>query len=745
MRGTLKTIFIALMLFGTCSSATEAQILYRSSAFSVERDRVTQGSFTARALSPTEIVSNYDPDGQTSSPSHWRLRSDLLGYPHLRSDYPLLDAIYNMSLEELQKDRRADGTLMAGALWEGVWTRDVSYSVVLSIAAIEPEAAKRSLMAKVKRDRIVQDTGTGGSWPVSSDRMVWALAAWEIYLVTGDRDWLQQSFNIVRNSAADDEHVIFSQTTGLILGESSFLDWREQTYPRWMNAVDIYNAQALGTNAVHYRAYRILACMARALGLPSKSYDQLADQIRSNVKKKLWLQSSGYFSQYLYGRQNLSASPRSESLGESLVILFDIATPEQQDRTFASTPVMEFGVPCIYPITPGIPAYHNNAVWPFVEAFWSMAAAKRHNGTALLQGLASIYRASALFLTNKENFLADTGNFRGTEINSDRQLWSVAGNLATVLRILVGMEFTERGLELHPVVPPELGGMRTLSDVRYRNAILSIRVEGYGATVRSMTIDGKKASSVVPPNLVGKHEVVIRLADDALASPHANLAKPLVVPDTPLVRENAGQLGWGSVLGADEYHIYRNARTVATTHKLSFGLPDSRPAEYQVSAVDAQGRESFLSEPVSVSAPALVVEAETGASTTTTQLTGYSGAGAVELSRNLNTDLVLATSVPHLGKYEIAFRYSNGSGPINTDNKCGIRTLLIDGQTVGSIVMPQRGKDEWSNWGYSSHQVVSLTKGRHTFELRLEPQDDNMNVEVNRVMLDTMELVELNK
>src|SRR5258708_30753466 len=150
MRGTLKTIFIALMLFGTCSSATEAQILYRSSAFSVERDRVTQGSFTARALSPTEIVSNYDPDGQTSSPSHWRLRSDLLGYPHLRSDYPLLDAIYNMSLEELQKDRRADGTLMAVWLGGGVLARDGSYHILCSTSALEPHAAPHHLVDQVK-------------------------------------------------------------------------------------------------------------------------------------------------------------------------------------------------------------------------------------------------------------------------------------------------------------------------------------------------------------------------------------------------------------------------------------------------------------------------------------------------------------------------------------------------------------------------------------------------------------------
>src|SRR5258708_31937199 len=167
MRGTLKTIFIALMLFGTCSSATEAQILYRSSAFSVERDRVTQGPFTARALSPTEIVSNYAPDAQTSSPSHWRLRSDLLRYPHLRSDYPLLDTIYNMSLEELQMDRRADGTLMAGAPGGGGGGGAVRHRGVLFVGGVETPGGQTRPDVKDKREPHCTENGTGWRHPWS--------------------------------------------------------------------------------------------------------------------------------------------------------------------------------------------------------------------------------------------------------------------------------------------------------------------------------------------------------------------------------------------------------------------------------------------------------------------------------------------------------------------------------------------------------------------------------------------------
>ena len=96
----------------------------------------------------------------------WSLTEDLSAYPTYRSDQRLVDALYNLSLEEMRLDVREDGAFMAGKKWTGVWTRDISYSILLSLAAIEPEGAKRSLLHKVTDDgRIIQDTGTGGSPP----------------------------------------------------------------------------------------------------------------------------------------------------------------------------------------------------------------------------------------------------------------------------------------------------------------------------------------------------------------------------------------------------------------------------------------------------------------------------------------------------------------------------------------------------------------------------------------------------
>jgi uncharacterized protein YyaL (SSP411 family) len=169
-----------------------------------------------------------------------------------------------MALEEMVNAVEPDSTFRTGKEWAGVWTRDISYSIILSMANLQPQVSGYSLMRKVNaKKRIIQDTGTGGAWPASTDRIVWAIAAWELYKVTGDKAWLQEAFNIIRNTVEDDLHTAYDPQTGLIKGESSFLDWREQTYPNWMQPADIFESQCLGTNAVYYQANVILGKMAQ--------------------------------------------------------------------------------------------------------------------------------------------------------------------------------------------------------------------------------------------------------------------------------------------------------------------------------------------------------------------------------------------------------------------------------------------------------------------------------------------------
>jgi len=214
-----------------------------------------------------------DPDGDgifettmrfsdgAKTASTWKQTENISAFPQYHSGYAISDAVYNLSLDEMQHAIERDSTFRTGKEWAGVWTRDISYSIFLSMGILQPKVSMYSLMRKVKNGKIIQDTGTGGAYPVSTDRMIWAVAAWEIYKVTGDEEWLKKAYRIIQNSAADDEANIYDRQTGLVRGESSFLDWREETYPRWMQPADIYESECLGTNAVHCQANRVLAHM----------------------------------------------------------------------------------------------------------------------------------------------------------------------------------------------------------------------------------------------------------------------------------------------------------------------------------------------------------------------------------------------------------------------------------------------------------------------------------------------------
>lgn len=680
----------------------------------------------------------------------WILSANISRYPRFSSGSVLSEALYNESLEEMVEDIRPDGAFMAGAMWPGVWTRDVSYSGLLSLAILDPDAVKASLLDKVRDDRIIQDTGTGGSWPVSSDRMVWTLAAWEVYKVTGDKVWLKKAYDIARNSAMDDLHTLVDPTTGMFHGESTFLDWREQTYPRWMDPKDIFQSEDLGTNAVQYETYRTLAKMAEVLGSSPVLYNKIAERIKEGINKYLWIPGKGYYGQYLYGPVYPVLSPRSESLGEALCVLFGIADSARAAKVVRNTPVTEFGITCIYPQIPDIPPYHDNAVWPFVESYWAWASSEVGNMNSVSRSIGAIYRAAALFLTNKENMVASTGDFLGTQLSSDRQLWSVAGDLSLVYRVLFGMRFHSDALGFAPCVPHGFGGAMKLDGVVYRKSTLSISIKGYGDIVKWMAIDGKRLSGdVIPANLIGKHSISIVMADIIEKKRGIDLRPVHFSPETPQAELSGSQLKWKPVKGAADYAIYENGVEIGRSKRNRYRIDVKKGyGEYQVMAVTGTGMESFLSKPLTVAdgIPVVMVQAENnGGIDTSGKMSGHTGSGYVRLDLRHPDSPVYKVKVQTGGLYVVDVRYANGSGPINTNNKCAIRTLEVDSHAVGPVVMPQRGAGDWENWGYSNPIRVQLSKGVHSLSISYNSHDRNMNGKTNTALVDAIRLTMISK
>ena len=714
-----KSLFLLFLFLLSC---TNQGVIMENDSYKWYPDRIEQGEYVGVAETPYRIVSDLNGDTLV-----WECRNDLSAMPVLSTPFLLEEAVYNMGLDECINAVEPDSTLRTGLSWGGVWTRDVSYSTILSMAYMQPRAAMISLLCKIGRNgQIIQDTGTGGAWPCSSDREIWTVAAWELYKVTGDREWLAKVYPVAKKSLSVDMLTLYDRKTGLVRGESSFIDWREQSYPRWMEPADIYDSRCLGTNVAHYAA--LLSAAEMAVLSDDAEFAQLckdkAGMLKAAINEHLWMDDCGYYAQFLAGRKDDLLYTKSETLGQALAILYGVAEGERAERLSESMPVVDFGAPVFWPWIPDIPPYHNRAVWPFVQSFWMHASAMAGNEQGVLHSIGSLYRAAAMFATNKENFVADSGEWKGTQINSSNMLWSLSGALSVTYRVLFGISYEADAMHFAPVVPKKLAADRRLEGVRYRGMTLDIQVEGYGDIIRSFEIDGvQKSEHLVPADLTGRHEVKIVMADRFRKNLDINLQSGVSTPVTPEVSLEADKLSWQPVDGAAAYKLYVAGAEVAETAEHQVSVSPEWRGDVQVVAVSADGVPSFPSEPVFIGEKVEMTFAP------------------ILLTKQSGNKFTVDVDVPADGLWFLSWNYANGNGDITTDRKCAVRTLYVDGQRVDINVFPQRGVDAWDVWGWTSPTAVELKAGKHTLTLSFNQENDNMHIDINDFALRGLTLV----
>jgi hypothetical protein len=744
----MKNIFSAAAILAFSGALAHAHSIVETSAYSWHGDTITQGEFFATAPSANKIISTYSAQPGYFMPisKTWVQKNDISKYPTLSTPNTLHTAIYNMGLDEMVNAVEPDTTLRTGKEWPGVWTRDVSYSILLSMAYLQPEATRISLMRKVDSEgRIIQDTGSGGAWPISTDRMIWAVAAYEYYKVTGDRDWLKYIYPIIKKSLYDDVDNNIISANGLVKGETSFIDWREQSYPRWMQTADIYQSEALSTSVVHAEAWKILSNIASELGdkkIAAQAIEN-SQRIANAINTQLWMTDKGYYAMYRYGRDNLITNPRAETLGEALSILWNIAPADRAASITEHNPTTPFGAAIFYPQISDMPAYHNNALWPWVASWWALANAKVGNENGVMQAIGSVFRPAALFATNKENFNLDNGDI-ATELNSSNMLWCLSGNIAITHKILFGIQFEKDGLSFSPFVPQALAAERSLSNFAYRDAVLNITVKGFGKTIKSFTVNGKSQSPFITAKQAkGSLNIIIEMDNSPITPMAVNNVNNAKAPLTPTTWLEGTTLTWNPIEYIKHYIIVHNGERIAQVHTTSFDA--STPGEYQVIGVNDNGIESFASEPRSTRSQIITEIPGESTNLSSTEIaykpegkiSGYYGNGFIELDHK-TAPVNINVNIDEAGTYTLKLRYANGNGPVNTENRCAIRAISVDGTHVGTIVMPQRGRANWDDWGFSNSITIPFTKGAHTITVHFIPANQNMNITTNHALIDRL-------
>jgi Bacterial alpha-L-rhamnosidase 6 hairpin glycosidase domain len=410
------------------------------------------------------------PDGKYVLHSPGRQRVIAVQRWRVNTASPLFDALFAMAQEDLSRDSVAAITdaafdhgqpipcrcFIAGKEWPFVWTRDVSYSIDLGLWRLDPARARASLLFKLSATRagpapqglyVMQDTGSGGSWPISTDRVVWFLAARHLL---GDRAFADTVYEALADTLAQDRRYVFDPRIGLYRGETSFLDWRQQSYPAWTasNVVFIAQSFALSTNVLHYQALRLAAAMARQRGRRAAAarYAREAKALAQAINSRFWQPERGLYVSYIGGPVEPREFAAYDLLGLDLAITSGVADPARAREVLERYPAWPAGSPVIWPERRDQPIYHNRAIWPFVSEY-TLRAARRVGDPALIAlEVRSLMRGAALDASNMENYslLSQSthvaGELGGPVVDSPRQLWSVAGYLDMVVRGVFGVE-----------------------------------------------------------------------------------------------------------------------------------------------------------------------------------------------------------------------------------------------------------------------------------------------------------------
>ncbi|MCX7807688.1 MAG: hypothetical protein N2515_03690, partial [Deltaproteobacteria bacterium] len=672
-----------------------------------------------------------------------------------------------------------------------VWTRDTSYSVDLGLAPLDPLRSMNSLLFKVSERRegggaqIVQDTGSGGSYPVSSDRVVWALGA-EALLVELDASlrnrFVEEAYRALLNTLEHDRLVIFDETRGLYRGETSFLDWREQSYPAYTasDTTPIAESESLSTNVLHLHALRFTAHLAQLLG-ENTQRDRLraqADALRQRIREVFWNDSEGALYAFTPNAFDRAPVRRYDLLAIALSILNDVVSPDEGRRVLSGYPHLRRGAPVIAPQIQFTPIYHNRAQWPFVTAYESLAAAKAEHAAAFTHALLTLVRGAALSLSNMENYEVSTGlPYReegptsGPVVNSHRQLWSVAGYIGAVVHGLFGLSNELDGLHIKPFVTVEIlnslfgvGRKIALEDWPVRGKRVSVVLHlpakpGYPGTsllVGRILLNGDQVDSPIRVESLGEsNRIDVFLAP----SPPRDQGRLMLVdegdyrnvfgPRTPRIT-SMSQAGTMIRLHFDlagenrdevRVNVYRNGVRIASNIRgedfldIEWDLSSPRTPCYSIETCYALSQNcSHRSEPICHWGPGLRRARAYDASAFTAiggALSSNHGRLHYEPWGDPGHRLEITHTAVQSGRHFIQLFYGNGSGPINTGITCVPKRVIVEhipsGRVVGSgvVAMPQLGT--WDRWEESTMIPVEL-QGGERYRISVVSDDTTINM-----------------
>lgn len=715
-------------------------------SYTLYPDKVVDTKGTAKANSATSITSDTSGTAKT-----WNQVKNTSDMPQFKApNTPLAEAVYNLSMEEtvINKFESEFGTAFyTGETWRKVWTRDTAMACEFSLAAIYPEISLNCAKEKVVHfdgfKVFEEDTGTGGSYPVSTDKIITYLSVWEIYLSTGDESVLDYFYDICLANIEQDYNTVYDTESGLIKGETCGLDWRSQTYPDWMgneveeSLANIAECKAASVNLIYLGVLDRMIKSAEILGKDDDIAELQAkyDALYKAVTTRLWHDELGCYASWEY--PSYMGSPlayKVDSIANGYALWFGIGSEEQLESIATNFPLVTYGANTTYPTKQGDlehkdRVYHNRGVWPGWEAQLMLAGAQYGYDELSEEIWNSCIVAAATSLVNKEVVDFTTGE--GIHVN--HQLWSIASTLSGYYKVLFGMIYDTDGITFEPYVPQWMEGPFYLNDYTYCDATIDLSLTGKGSEIVSITVNGENVgtSYTLPFGASGNYtiDIVVEESANEYDDETVNLndeKNHVVCPKMPVAKLTGNTLTWGAQAGAN-YKVWTGAEYIDCATN-SYTIDPTVYGAYSVVVVSKDGVWSEMSRPIVVSPDRIKIEAENCTLTNLTKTT-VSGKSVVTdvFSANVDRALTINVNIEEAGQYLFFACYNDYSSndPTSCSN-CAIRSVFVDGKDVGALVFPVVNYD----FQTSTHLLIDLNEGDHTIVVKYDKAnhfDSNMS------------------
>lgn len=476
------------------------------------------------------------------------------GYPRLRTGSIQFDALFALALNEMrasQLSRSSDSDYQNGTSQSCVCFGDknsahflalpvLAFSGYLGLSALNAERMENSLLFQLSSYRdglappnvvpgignglqIIQRAGKYGSWPVYSDRVLWALAAEKTLNSLAENSqaaFSKSAYHALKNTIEIDRVSIFDGADGLYIGAySTHSSSTTSSHSAGLNgdnpidrATELAAIKNLVVNLGYYKALKFAADLAQSQHdvVSSVKYSDWAVDLKHAINQKFWIEAEGLYRPQYSPSYFTDVAPQVEWWVQVFAVNVGVAENRERDIIMAHVPTFD------------------DIATPFHAALSLRAAAKaKYASTANFAYRRLIDKVSTQ-MSNQKVFEAVRGATQAYSNNGN--LLSVSAYGSMIIDTLFGVEVSKRGLRFNPFITQALrvtqfSGQRSISlmDLRLQQKKFAIKIifpsseqqskkpDGY-YSISSVEVNGESVSGIVGwPRMNASNKVVIKL------------------------------------------------------------------------------------------------------------------------------------------------------------------------------------------------------------------------------------------